>query len=295
MREPQTDAGKLLHFLVDGRTPDELRDALERHPDLVHWRGDQGENALCMTKNLDCLTLLLEAGADVDHLDDHGATPLQRQAVSAGLSLLQLLLDHGARMDVRSNSGWTPLHTVATFGGVITVDLLLARGADPNAKNRSGFTPLHEALRDGNIRTARRLWEETSQDVFATSGLNEADWLSAALRSEPRLTHEVDVDGRTPMHWAAKHGAVDAAERLLRAGADVSARSRSGWAPMHSAADGSPCRETRGTASLQIARLLHQHGAELAPEDRSGRTPRSLLDGRLRVKPALAAFLEGGA
>jgi ankyrin repeat protein len=208
----------------------------------------------------------------------------------------RLLLSRGARVDVVDSDGWTPLHAAATFLLVDAVQLLLAHGADPRATNKRGYTPLHEALDDGSVRTTRFLWNEAGvRDVFLAAGLGEVDFLLEALQADPALVRTVDGRERTPLHWAARCGQLEATRVLLERSADPEAREERGWTPLHWAAFGYPIQErSHGPVSFEIARLLLQHGAARCPVAQDGRTPLDLLEGsRHWDKPALAELLRG--
>lgn len=290
------EAARRLHAAIKAAEVEGVRDLLISCPDAVHWRNEQGRAALHLTRSPRIIALLLDAGADIDAPDEHGFTALHSMQIAGPGETTRLLLSRGARVDVVDGDGWTPLHAAATFLLVDAVQLLLAHGADPRAKNKRGYTPLHEALDDGNERTTRFLWSEVGvRDVFLAAGLGETDYLLDSLRSEPGLVRAVDGRRRTPLHWAARCGQLDAARILLDHSADPEAREERGWTPMHWAAFGYPIQEeSHGPVSFEIARLLLQHGATRSPVSENGKTPRDLLEGgRPWDKPLLAELLRG--
>lgn len=59
--------------------------------------------------HLDCLDLLLEAGADKDAVNDYGLTPLFTAASEGRLECMQRLMGLGAGTDTRAKDGNSPL------------------------------------------------------------------------------------------------------------------------------------------------------------------------------------------
>ena len=64
----------------------------------------------------EALTLLLEAGVDVDSAGPNGETPLHRAARSGNAAAVTLLAERGADLDVRDAAGRTPLDVVSQPG-----------------------------------------------------------------------------------------------------------------------------------------------------------------------------------
>jgi len=76
------------------------------------------------------ITLLLNAGADVDTLSDLGFTALRVAAhEDQNASSMQLLIDHGAKIDVRDDLGSNALSAAGAHGNIPGFELLLASGA----------------------------------------------------------------------------------------------------------------------------------------------------------------------
>ena len=110
-----------------------------------------------VSSNLECVRLMLEAGADVNRASDHnGETALHAAAGDNCVAVVQLLLEHGADPNARTKPGmktyalWrdarvrgeTPLHRAAAWGSPEVIQLLLDAGADPTLRDANQDTPL---------------------------------------------------------------------------------------------------------------------------------------------------------
>ena len=106
------------------------------------------------------ITLLLEHGADIEHKDVDGRTPLSHATGSLkGPQFVTLLLQKGANVHAADKRGMTPLFW-ATNKRVDTdvAKVLIQHGADVNARDADGMTPLSLACGEtGNPRTAELL------------------------------------------------------------------------------------------------------------------------------------------
>jgi ankyrin repeat protein len=85
---------------------------LARPSDLQRWNivdSDTPQVPRHETEVLDGVTLLLDAGADVNQANADGDTALHGAATSGQTRVIQLLADRGARLDVPNKAGQTPL------------------------------------------------------------------------------------------------------------------------------------------------------------------------------------------
>ena len=190
---------------------------------------------------------LLEAGADVNAVDERGDTPLLKvlQWGSMGLqstnerlrgsdatadsvvAVALKLLEAGADPDARGARS-TPLIEAAEYRTPVLVRALLDAGADPNGQGAFGSSPLHVAARAGSL------------EVIA---LLEAG-------ADPNLP---GAGGDTPLHLAAQESDTALVTLLASAGADVNARNDAGETPLQAA---------RNHANEPVARKLLDLGAD---------------------------------
>jgi uncharacterized protein len=97
---------------------------------------------------------LIKNGAEVNHRNSEGETPLTFAATWNQLECLKLLLTHGADPNLADNTGGTALMLAAQHGSPQMVRVLLQKGADPSQKDSHHRTALqHVAWRaSGGLR-----------------------------------------------------------------------------------------------------------------------------------------------
>ena len=181
--------------------------------------------------------LLVQAGAEVNALDNSGGSPLHAAAGSTdNPAMIEALVEAGAELDVwrpgiHSPYGWTPLHLAVdrNRNPAVTAALIEA-GADVHARQEDGPTPLHDAA---------------TAEVVALL-------LEAGADIETRATYLMwrQPNGRdmTPLHVAAKRGNAAVFMALLAAGADPSALDVEGKTPLDYA------REQKGLQELEVVK-----------------------------------------
>jgi len=146
----------------------------------------------------DAVTLVVDAGADVNVASNAGLTALHMAWRDE--AVVRLLLERGARIDAKTLLGVTPLLAAAEANGTSAVaSLLLDRGADPNAADSRGVSPLIAAATVGNASTAKLLlargadpaaYVPTPGPKIATALMGAAQWRrrthTPAARAEAR-------------------------------------------------------------------------------------------------------------
>ncbi|KAG6337116.1 hypothetical protein ID866_1990, partial [Astraeus odoratus] len=121
--------------------------------------------------------------------------------------------------------------------------------------------------------------------------------VQSLLSQNPRLINEVDVDGRTPLHWAASTGATDVARYLIDQKAEVDKADSSGWTALHIAVSAgneaivhelvgagtdinkrnekglTPLHYAASKSRIDIGRFLIQRGADINARDKANQVP----------------------
>ena len=122
-------------------------------------------------QKLNCLTFLLEAGADVNKTCDEGKGALHYAAYNADSKYTELLLNAGAYVNIVDSGSNTALTIASKFGHHHSVELLIKAGADVNYVCRYGYTALLLASQRGHPKSVEMLIT-AGTDVNSKSELN---------------------------------------------------------------------------------------------------------------------------
>jgi uncharacterized protein len=100
-----------------------------------------------VTGNLEVLKQHIAAGSDLNVKDPFGgSTPLISASLFGKTEMAQLLMEAGADINTVNNDGSTALHTSAFFCRPEIVAMLLAKGANKSIKNNFGSTALESVM-----------------------------------------------------------------------------------------------------------------------------------------------------
>ena len=178
-------------------TDSELRQALEAGADVNavdNW-GDTPLHSLLSGSSSysrpELIDVLIEAGANVDEGNYRNRTALFNAVDGGNTDCVQALLRAGANVNVRDKQGNTPLHEAIRKRDTILLRLLLEHGAAVNARDGLFVTPLHLAERQNNFACAQVL-----REYGARAGI--AGQLAVTLR---RIIDKITA--LIPFKWAS--------------------------------------------------------------------------------------------
>jgi len=173
----------------------------------------------------DKLLKLLDAGANPSATDEDGLTPLHIAVDKSNPGAIDVLMSHGADHTMLSpRFHATPLQEAALWGTAKCVDRLLSGGADPKVKDQMQRSLLHLAAKSRSPEVVGKILSLRKVGV-----------------------DDVDLDGNTAFHTAARDGEFEVAKLLLDHGADVNKKTKDGSTALSLAKDN------------QVAALIYLH------------------------------------
>ncbi|MDD9901610.1 MAG: ankyrin repeat domain-containing protein [Alphaproteobacteria bacterium] len=268
---PEGDASGIspLHWVVlhaDHYAEDIVRGMIARGID-VHAKNGDGMTALhsaVYMNRTQIMRILIEAGADMDApVEKTGVTPMM-YALEKGRKEAAAMLYHyrGTDLTLADKNNKTILayaaESSATPAGMIVALVQQHPDLDVNAAT---ITEQKTALHYAN--------DENIAEVLALPGT---------------VIDPVDVNGETPLFWAARMGRVDKITDLAKAGADVNHR----------------CK-TKGTALMVAVRRESEHvvravvnaGTDVLARNAGGETARDIASNMISRRGGILAVTRG--
>jgi hypothetical protein len=158
-------AGSVLIYAAGSGSPEMIREVLRYHPKL-EMSDREGKTALFAAgeyrnsdkegARVECVRLLVEAGADVNARDKEGNTPLHETFLT---DVEEELLKLGADVNARNKDGETPIFTTVDDDAI---PLFIHHGADLSIRNNKGET-VFEAAKDKGPQRQEVLTKATQE------------------------------------------------------------------------------------------------------------------------------------
>ena len=232
--------------------------------------------------HLRIMRVLLEHGANVNHLNIEGETALHLSVAHNKIDATRLLLEHGADPNIQKISGWVALHRASFNYDVDHIRVLIENGATVDLRDDMGRTPLHvcvsaAARKDGDVDVARLLLESGSNpnskdnegnSIFWTVCLNRTDTMVRLLLQHGAaitISDKNPLSGETILHKLAgrftwPHFSLQAKimEMLLEHGANPRIRNNQGKLPLDVACAWVPTFKFEGPRITNVIYLLFQ-------------------------------------
>ena len=202
-------------------------------------------------RQVECVALLLKAGADRTARDGRGRTAFRaadeiadrQDQIAIRTQLIGKSIENVAE-DSAGPPPWSLEYTVMR-GQTGVTKMLLGMGVDPNAVGRRGTRPLADAALTGNAEGVRLLLDAGARldDVSqaGTQPIHDAALGDSAEVIRELVAHGADVnartrdEARTPLHFAAAMGKMHAVQALVALEADLTAKDSNGRTPLDAA------------------------------------------------------------
>lgn len=120
--------------------------------------------AAILSDNLAAVKLHIEAGTDLNQKEAmSSSTPLMTAATFGKIAIAKALIDAKADLNIINNDGATALHNAAFFCRVEIVQLLIDAKADMTTKNNFGMTPRESVI--GPFTEIKPIYEMLQQQL----------------------------------------------------------------------------------------------------------------------------------
>jgi ankyrin repeat protein len=172
-----------LHFAVQCAIAPSVEKLLARGADVnaKNARGTAPINNVFGHSDGVIVTMLLNAGANPDNVEDGGNTPLITAVLSGNTMLARALIRHRADANLKNRWG-TALHEAARRNDLQMAEVILAaEGVRVNELNDKGETALHIAARSGTPKLFALLVERGADPSIRTPSGKTAGELGAGL------------------------------------------------------------------------------------------------------------------
>ncbi len=235
---------------------------------------------LTAERNFAAIQRILSAAMQERFGYDAGFEPLVDAIKSRTRKRVEALLnEHPDFIGQADAFGNGPLHWASLTRQKELIDLFIDRGADKEARRADGQTPILVALngdywyRQSNLpadvpdawNMVQHLLAKGADYILSIAcAAGDSQRVEEILQQDPVQARRLDVGQRSPLTYAAQHGHIEIARKLLALGADPNQ-------PETLSSRGGALFAASAGNHLEVAKLLLQHGADAnAYADSSG-------------------------
>uniref|UniRef100_A0A670YC53 Oxysterol-binding protein n=1 Tax=Pseudonaja textilis TaxID=8673 RepID=A0A670YC53_PSETE len=233
----------------------------EAEQQLLHdARNGKSEEIRQLLENMKKGEIIFDINCKGRSKSNFGWTPLHLACYFGHTNVVKDLLEAGADVNVLNDMGDTPLHRASFTGRKEVVMLLLECDADTLIVNGNGQTA-KEVTHDKEIREMLEAVERTQERkleelLLQAAREGETGKVTALLnRSNPPDINCTDQMGNTPLHCSAYRAHKHCALKLLKCGADTNIKNKNGQTPL-ALAQGAEMKQVLGEV---IAKILKRY------------------------------------
>ncbi|KAJ5605158.1 hypothetical protein N7510_010312 [Penicillium lagena] len=214
INRPDSSSVRPIHAAAKGTSARIINFLLGRGS-TCHDTDGRGQTPLFFCRSAGIVKALLLHGADINHKDDLGFTPVHAATSQSTDEVLHALIEGGANLRFSDNGIGAPLHCAVRRKSISMTEILLKAGVEVNAKDSHGRTPLLVAMDTGRSDLVSMLFENGAdpfiEDEHGSSPFHMAlSWPSAIILNKfqihtvlATLPWETKVKA---LHFAAQSG-----------------------------------------------------------------------------------------
>jgi|GEM_PF-6840273 len=223
-------------------------------------------------KNIELVKLFIEHGANV-HVKTRDGFSMLHLAVAGknNNEIISLLLDAGVEVDAPDSQGNTPLFWAVERALMPNIELLMAHGANMYKEDKPGHAPFYRGVRylpyeDFLVilnKYAAPAWKEDTIMIVDAAGNRDPNVYLYLMQNGIPINVR-DKYGTTTLHSFAGTGHKELALMALNAGANINDHGKSGNTPLHSAIH---------NGHMDMVKLLVERGADINARGYGSQTP----------------------
>ncbi|KAJ5088075.1 hypothetical protein N7456_011691 [Penicillium angulare] len=197
INRPDSSSAKPIHVAGMG-TSARMLDTLFEYGATHFELDDRGQTPLFFCSSPRVAKVLLSNGADINHKDQLGFTPVHAAINKGAIELLQELINAGAELKYVADDIGSPLHCAVKKRSLLMVEMLLKAGMDVDVRDANNRTPLLDAMDTGRSDLVSILFESGADpfvmDKNGSSPFHMAlSWPNASILIKFQIRTKLDT------------------------------------------------------------------------------------------------------